>query len=285
MSFSSSDNDKQPEHHTTFTVSGTDVFALGHYPDNPVYPGVLTADALCAAAAALASRILGTAAVPARIEKVHYLHAIVPGDVVAVSAKLVAISGNEVQLEAVAAVAAIPAARALVVCSGGLLPVAPLSRQLPSGCDGLRRIEHRSLLSVLPHRYPFLMLDVVDGYVPGKRIVAHKIATSSALWPSTTARHTYPLAFVIESLAQAAVALFLLSGVQGQFHDILMGALSEVCLLADVPLGSMLIIEVRMGRQIGSLSSFDGEVRVGARTIVTVGCVYIDIRERTMQNA
>ena len=40
------------------------------------------------------------------------------------------------------------------------------------------RIEHNEILQLLPHRYPFLLIDAAEDYVAGKSIVGLKGVTA-----------------------------------------------------------------------------------------------------------
>jgi beta-hydroxyacyl-ACP dehydratase FabZ len=72
-------------------------------------------------------------------------------------------------------------------------------------------LDTREILSVLPHRYPFLLLDRVVAIEPGKRIVALKCVTYNepffqGHFPGAP---VMPGVLVIEAMAQAGAALLL----------------------------------------------------------------------------
>jgi 3-hydroxyacyl-[acyl-carrier-protein] dehydratase len=65
-------------------------------------------------------------------------------------------------------------------------------------------IEIDRILQILPHRWPFVLVDRVTEVVPGKRIVGHKCVTMGEPWfqghfPS---RPIMPGVLIIEALAQ-----------------------------------------------------------------------------------
>ncbi len=65
-------------------------------------------------------------------------------------------------------------------------------------------IEIERILQILPHRWPFVLVDRVDEVVPGERISGHKCVTMGELWfqghfPS---RPILPGVLIVESLAQ-----------------------------------------------------------------------------------
>jgi len=66
------------------------------------------------------------------------------------------------------------------------------------------KIDIERILQILPHRWPFVMVDRVTEIVPGERIVGHKCVTMAEPWfqghfPS---RPIMPGVLIIEALAQ-----------------------------------------------------------------------------------
>ncbi|MEL6679105.1 MAG: hypothetical protein AAFQ51_10380 [Pseudomonadota bacterium] len=64
-----------------YHVSGTTSFALGHYPEDPIYPGVMSLRLMQGVAEAMASHATGEKANAATLKRVSYLKMIRPGDV------------------------------------------------------------------------------------------------------------------------------------------------------------------------------------------------------------
>lgn len=75
--------------------------------------------------------------------------------------------------------------------------------------DNLNRIEIEEILELLPHRYPFLLLDRVTDYVLGESIQAYKNITFNE--PCFTGhfpgKPIFPGVLILEALAQAAGVL------------------------------------------------------------------------------
>jgi 3-hydroxyacyl-[acyl-carrier-protein] dehydratase len=65
-------------------------------------------------------------------------------------------------------------------------------------------IEIDRILQILPHRWPFVMVDRVTDVVPRVRIVGHKCVTMGELWAQGhfPARPIMPGVLIIEALAQ-----------------------------------------------------------------------------------
>lgn len=75
--------------------------------------------------------------------------------------------------------------------------------------DNLNRIEIEEILELLPHRYPFLLLDRVTDYVLGESIEAYKNITFNE--PCFTGhfpgKPIFPGVLILEAMAQAAGVL------------------------------------------------------------------------------
>jgi len=70
-----------------------------------------------------------------------------------------------------------------------------------------RRYEGPALDALLPHRYPFLLVDRIDVIEPGQHVVGCKQLSGSEWWADDRTIGTMPFALVLESLAQTSGAL------------------------------------------------------------------------------
>lgn len=77
-------------------VTANESFFLGHFPGNPIMPGVLTIEALAQTAAVLAfkSGIQGSAVYFMSIEKVKFRRPIIPGDQLRLQVEVIQRRGN-----------------------------------------------------------------------------------------------------------------------------------------------------------------------------------------------
>jgi 3-hydroxyacyl-[acyl-carrier-protein] dehydratase len=66
------------------------------------------------------------------------------------------------------------------------------------------RIDIHQILSILPHRYPFVMVDRVTSITPGKTIVGHKCVAYNEPWfpGHFPGRPIMPGVLILEALAQ-----------------------------------------------------------------------------------
>ncbi|MCV2885000.1 3-hydroxyacyl-ACP dehydratase FabZ [Aestuariibacter sp. AA17] len=75
--------------------------------------------------------------------------------------------------------------------------------------DTLNTIEIQEILELLPHRYPFLLLDRVTDYVLGESIVAYKNITINepCFMGHFPGKPIFPGVLILEAMAQAAGVL------------------------------------------------------------------------------
>lgn len=251
-------------------VSGSDIFALGHYPSNPIYPGVLTLERLCTLARRLAERELGGPAAVTAIKRVQYLDAVLPGDVVTLCSLIKTRSDDGFEIAVSAVVGDKTKTRATLLCARGSRPLAPVS-VAPDAGDGAPVLRHCDLGRVLPHRYPFLLLDNVQAFEPGKSIRARKVLNKASPLFLDQQPASYPQGLAIESFGQAGIALFFLSRPGEQPVDIVLGSVGETELLCDIPFEAVLTLEARIERLLSNAVVFSGLARVGDQVVTRVG--------------
>lgn len=98
---------------TTKAVSHGEGWVTGHFPGNPVFPGVLILEAMaqCAGIALERSAAVGVAFL-AGVHEARFLRPVLPGDLLTIHAKIVEQVGPLVQAEAIASVGDTAVARA-----------------------------------------------------------------------------------------------------------------------------------------------------------------------------
>jgi 3-hydroxyacyl-[acyl-carrier-protein] dehydratase len=132
--------------------------------------------------------------------------------------------------------------------------------------------EAADIMRVLPHRYPFLLIDRVVELEPGKRVVAIKNVTANE--PQFTGhfpdRPIMPGVLMVEALAQAGgVAVLSLPENRGKLA--LFAAIDECRFRRTVLPGDTLRLEIsveklqRMFGRARAVASVDGEVAVEAQ--------------------
>jgi len=146
-----------------------------------------------------------------------------------------------------------------------LLRAVERGRRINPGA-GDPHLEIAAIMKILPHRYPFLLLDRVLELDPGRRIVALKNITCNepffqGHWPG---RPIMPGVLLIEALAQAAGVMF------GDLVDTdeqvaLMVSINDVKIRRQVVPGDQLLLEVTGLRVKPSAARVKGVARVGAQ--------------------
>jgi 3-hydroxyacyl-[acyl-carrier-protein] dehydratase len=132
-------------------------------------------------------------------------------------------------------------------------------------------LEAADIMRVIPHRYPFLLIDRVVELEPGKRVVAIKSVTANE--PQFTGhfpdRPIMPGVLMVEALAQAgAVAVLSLPEYRGKL--VLFAGIDECRFRRTVLPGDQLVLKVELEKLRGmfgrarAVASVDGEVAVEA---------------------
>jgi 3-hydroxyacyl-[acyl-carrier-protein] dehydratase len=70
-----------------------------------------------------------------------------------------------------------------------------------------RTYDAAALQALLPHRYPFLLVDRIDVVHPGQQVSGFRRLTNTDWWLGATAERAMPFSLVLEALAQASGAL------------------------------------------------------------------------------
>ena len=132
-------------------------------------------------------------------------------------------------------------------------------------------LEAADIMRIIPHRYPFLLIDRVVELEPGKRVVALKSVTANE--PQFTGhfpgRPIMPGVLMVEALAQAgAVAVLSLPEYRGKLA--LFAGIDECRFRRTVLPGDQLVLKVELEKLRGmfgrarAVASVDGEVAVEA---------------------
>ncbi len=126
----------------------------------------------------------------------------------------------------------------------------------------------REVLSHLPHRYPFLLVDRVLEFEPDKRIVALKNVTiNEPFFPGHFPGHPImPGVMIIEAMAQcAAILAFKSANEPGADRVVYFLGIDNARFKSPVTPGDQLTMEIRLERLIRGIYKFSANAKVGER--------------------
>jgi 3-hydroxyacyl-[acyl-carrier-protein] dehydratase len=158
-----------------------------------------------------------------------------------------------------------------------VLAPTPAQRDLPAprtlGADDIARL--------LPHRYPFFLLDRVTAVVPGVSAEAIKgiSAADPVLAGHFPGRMIYPGVLLVECVAQLAAVVYGTAAVQAAGGELVADVAHRVGYLAEIrqakflkPVvpGDQVVFRAQSGIRVGSLISVNGQASVGRDIVMTV---------------
>lgn len=124
-------------------------------------------------------------------------------------------------------------------------------------------LDNNQLKKILPHAYPFVLLDRVERYIPGQSLVAIKNITANE-WPfleSLERLEHYPETLLIEAAAQAALVLYRAPRQDSSARPAFIGKV-KADFFSPVNVGDQVSINVKSSRAIGNGGYSDVEVLV-----------------------
>jgi 3-hydroxyacyl-[acyl-carrier-protein] dehydratase len=124
-------------------------------------------------------------------------------------------------------------------------------------------LDNSAIERILPHRYPFLLVDRVTELEPDKRIVGLKNVSLNERYLSRAPgqRPSLPPSILTECVAQVG-AILILSKPENQGRLILFGGIERVRFRRTVYAGDVVEIEARVKRLRGRMGVFEGFARV-----------------------
>ncbi|MDP2652964.1 MAG: UDP-3-O-acyl-N-acetylglucosamine deacetylase [Candidatus Omnitrophota bacterium] len=161
-------------------------------------------------------------------------------------------------------------------------PAAPFVPQIPG--DSVRALTIEQIMQILPHRYPFLLVDRVTEMEKGKRAVGIKNVTINdnffeGHFPS---RPIMPGVLMVEALAQLGGIVVLTDEKHRGQLALFMGADSVKFRKLVVP-GDQLVLDVSVVRDRSRTAVIHGEARVNGE-IVTEADILVSFTDNTFLN-
>ncbi len=131
-------------------------------------------------------------------------------------------------------------------------------------------IDIKEIMNILPHRYPFLLVDRVIEFENWKRAVGIKNVTINEdfFLGHFPGNPVMPGVLMVEAMAQVAAVLVLKSAEQTGKKDVYFAAIKEVKFRKVVTPGDQLIIEVELINSKRNIYFFKGKITVDNKTVV-----------------
>src|SRR5215510_13163459 len=130
-------------------------------------------------------------------------------------------------------------------------------------------LDLRAIERILPHRYPFLLVDRITELEPDKRIVGIKNVSSNERYLShrAGAQATLPPTILTEAVAQVG-AILILSKPENRGKLIVFAGIDRVRFRDPVHPGDVVEIEARVKRLRSRMGQLEGFARVEGRIVV-----------------
>jgi 3-hydroxyacyl-[acyl-carrier-protein] dehydratase len=130
-------------------------------------------------------------------------------------------------------------------------------------------LDHAAIERILPHRFPFLLVDRITELEPDKRIVGVKNVTANECYlsaPGPDGRPSLPFTVLTEAVAQVGAILILARPENRSLLPLFRG-IERVRFRAPVHPGDIVEIEARVKRLRSRMGVLEGSARVGRRVI------------------
>jgi 3-hydroxyacyl-[acyl-carrier-protein] dehydratase len=131
-------------------------------------------------------------------------------------------------------------------------------------------LDHAAIARILPHRFPFLLVDRIVEFEPDQRIVGIKNVTSSERFlspPDARGQRVLPPTVLTEAVAQVG-GILILSKPENAGHLIFFRGIERARFGAPARPGDTITIEARVIRLRSRMGVLSGQARVGDRMVV-----------------
>ncbi|MEF9945585.1 MAG: 3-hydroxyacyl-ACP dehydratase FabZ [Lachnospiraceae bacterium] len=142
----------------------------------------------------------------------------------------------------------------------------------------MNRLDIKQIEAIIPHRHPFLLLDVIEDYEPGAYAVGYKCVTyrEDFFKGHFPQEPVMPGVLIVEALAQAG-AVAILSEESNKGKIAYFGGISKCRFREKVRPGDRLRLETRIIKRKGpvgigeAVATVDGKVAVSAELTFMIG--------------
>ena len=130
-------------------------------------------------------------------------------------------------------------------------------------------IDNIGLQAILPHRYPFLLVDCVVEFEPEHRAVGVKNVTATEPWfqGHFPGRPIFPGVLIVEALAQLGAVLAIRSLGQGQLPIVYLAGIEKAKFRKPVLPGDQIRLEVEVIKRRPPFWKMQGKAFVGSHLV------------------
>src|ERR1041384_7665971 len=130
-------------------------------------------------------------------------------------------------------------------------------------------LDYTAIERILPHRYPFLLVDRITEFEIDKRIVGVKNVSLSErhLWPSAGGRPLAPPTILTEVVAQVG-AILILAKPENRNRLPFFAGIERVRYRHPIRPGDVVVIEANVVRLRSRMGMLKGVARVGGKAVV-----------------
>jgi 3-hydroxyacyl-[acyl-carrier-protein] dehydratase len=131
-------------------------------------------------------------------------------------------------------------------------------------------LDYAAIERILPHRYPFLLVDRITEFEPDKRIVGVKnVSMSDRLLspPGPDGRPSLPTTVLTEAVAQVG-AILILAKPENKDRLIFFMGIEKVRFRGSVHPGDVVVVEAKVKRLRSRMGVLQGRATVGNRVVV-----------------
>jgi 3-hydroxyacyl-[acyl-carrier-protein] dehydratase len=130
-------------------------------------------------------------------------------------------------------------------------------------------LDYQAIERILPHRYPFLLVDRVTEFELDKRIVGIKNISRNEplLWDDGRGTAALPPTILTEAVAQVG-AILILAKPENKGQLIFFRGMERVRFRGPVHAGDQVVIEANVKRLRSRMGVLEGRARVGKKVVI-----------------
>ncbi len=139
----------------------------------------------------------------------------------------------------------------------------------------------QDIIKLIPHRYPFILIDKIENMIPGESLTAIKNVTINEPFfqGHFPGQPVMPGVLILESMAQAGSFLALKTVDDPMSKNMLFSGVDSAKFRKPIMPGDTIVIKMRMARRKLNLCIFEGEAYVG-ESLVTKAKISATIVDR-----